>query len=915
MALSINISSGVQIDSLDTPFRAGDRVDTLSDFHKIPNPYIGQIVYVLSEEKYYIITELGSKKVSGITFPDSIATSWTEVDLSGQTRSVSYAGVTKKPDTDGLVDFGTPAKDLVYKGQYEDRIYVGKDSYSSPEAAQEYLVQSYGSHIENTETPLGCTRRYITESYSQTTEMQYVGVGDNSGWVVTGSGISEIPEEYLDITTSPVYLGSTGEELPSTNLQTDDTLEPVYDRVTTDFIPLGRYDSYWYSLYTTSSLYQVVIYDRDKNYVTNRKGDSSGIALKTDHETFGQQSLGLLPERFKYVRFSWYQYKDLNTPLEHSIKLYTRSNLMGHYDKYKESQRILSEISDSHIDPEVALWDTTSLSPAAWKTTSDTPLIDKKAPYLVKATAGSVQVVGQLQKNNWFRYSDGTYAPTWITESPGSSWETEDLGYDIVVGWNEPLWYIGGVVGDSGKRIYGFFGEPTVYDGVNTRKLPSSGISASAGLEISGVLRSAFFDSTITGTSGGESGIAVYNSAGELVSQYKAPGSGSGVYWKLGGARADFDTEILGKNSSTSSVTPCSPVLMTTWMAHLYAAYVKYGTKGLGELFGTGNTGYELSDSTWGTRTGTRYRVSGEKDWTYTGNTFKEQYYYYPTADSGSLEKVKSVAEVFTGSGYFRTLGCEQQMALSWAVENNIQSGVEFEFQGYTFWYKDISGYPSLLEGPEMSAKLFKRYNSGACTLLDATGSEVELEIEVVLEYPVVCGELLGNGPAPKYITGMEAVVEMSSIPAVSGSVYTNPASVYLCHTQEDLVIPGSYGSMTAGTKYEFEGTYEKLGDVVFSGNAPTKTSLPYTCYQEEAGISGTLSECTMFYAYCPPGDTYGWGSSSAEIGTRKSAYPLIGAGGLGDTASWGTVDLRYSGSTTPEACAYFQVKFPDTKD
>lgn len=65
-------SNGFIISKVNAPTRVGCRIVLLSEMEKIPNPFIGQIVYVSSIDEYYSIKTLKSKVVGGVEVKDSV---------------------------------------------------------------------------------------------------------------------------------------------------------------------------------------------------------------------------------------------------------------------------------------------------------------------------------------------------------------------------------------------------------------------------------------------------------------------------------------------------------------------------------------------------------------------------------------------------------------------------------------------------------------------------------------------------------------------------------------------------------------------------------------------------------------------------------------------------------------------------
>lgn len=65
-------SNGFIISRTNMPTRVGCRIVLLSEIEQIPNPFIGQIVYVSSTDEYYSIKTLKSKTVGGIEVQNSV---------------------------------------------------------------------------------------------------------------------------------------------------------------------------------------------------------------------------------------------------------------------------------------------------------------------------------------------------------------------------------------------------------------------------------------------------------------------------------------------------------------------------------------------------------------------------------------------------------------------------------------------------------------------------------------------------------------------------------------------------------------------------------------------------------------------------------------------------------------------------
>jgi hypothetical protein len=84
----IAVVKGLIIDQKNTPTRVGDRIANISEMQSIPNPWIGQLVYVEDEGLYYKVTALKAKKSGPISIPDAIVDTY-EVFSQGGSDSGS----------------------------------------------------------------------------------------------------------------------------------------------------------------------------------------------------------------------------------------------------------------------------------------------------------------------------------------------------------------------------------------------------------------------------------------------------------------------------------------------------------------------------------------------------------------------------------------------------------------------------------------------------------------------------------------------------------------------------------------------------------------------------------------------------------------------------------------------------------
>lgn len=898
----------LQINTLDTPFRVGERINTLSEITSIPNPYEGEIVYVKDENKHYVVTELISKTISGHEFPNSVVSKWEMFQGVGNVKSIEFGQVTGQLDENSDINIGTQSKDLKWKIQYSDLINITMitgNSYNTPEEANTELYELWKDNVQS-ELPEGCIRRFRDHN-NNWHDYQYTSLG----WKEIGNYF-EI--DYSDIPLYPYYIETNGTITNSGNLQTDPTQPEVNDSGLSDYILVNKSDELYYNGYLTEGMLGIITYDKDYNYTDNFAVFSGSGSIPS--KVIRNIKVKDLDFNTKYIRVCFKINKDLTTPLNNEFKIFSQEGLQSNFSKYRQVSDNLREVENEFSRVNAAFWDPNSLDPQAETIVGDMDIINKKGVYLINvdSSTGKVQVIGELQKNNWFKFTDGSYAPVVVTTDPTQPWETTDKGYDIVIGWKDPIWMIGGETGESGRKIYGFFNKPTFYEGVQAKLVEPTGISAGAfSVEnaSNSPARSIFFSQSMPVGSWPASGYAIFNQEGTLLNRYT--GFSNGRCWRFSFDRITGDQYCKNKNPGSTGFIPSAPVMMYHWMSHIYSALIKYGTKNLQDKWGLGITNaYDSSASNWETKTGFRYKINGQEDYIYSGNTPKNDFYRYSSATSSTLTKIPVLTALFNSLGTDITLCLEQQIVLSWIVENNIQPDTKFQYLGFTYWYKNIEDLPTLLEGPDMNARLFKEYSLSNFKVLDETGAEVLLDsVEACIQYPVLDGELLGIAPCRQYVTGFEAVVTMNKIPEVEKTViYDNPATLYLCTKQEDLVELSSYGTIGPDEYYGFEGVYEKIDDILLDKKSSSVSEVyPYTLFPKVMGGTYVNGEC-LFSIACCPNVASGWGESNTDVGKKKLVYPTI-KDTSPDASAKATFRSIFStcAEYTVPLCGYFQIK------
>lgn len=110
---AILLSDGFIPTRTNTPLDKRTRIDSIDEMSSIPNPFVGMIVYVSGEDKYYKIKTLKSKVISGITVKNAQVDSY-EVFESGGSSSIAI--------DDSLSDSSTnPVQNKVIKEELDKK--------------------------------------------------------------------------------------------------------------------------------------------------------------------------------------------------------------------------------------------------------------------------------------------------------------------------------------------------------------------------------------------------------------------------------------------------------------------------------------------------------------------------------------------------------------------------------------------------------------------------------------------------------------------------------------------------------------------------------------------------------------------------------------------------------------------------
>ena len=914
-------------------------IDTIAKIPEIPYPWIGMLFYVKETKKIYSATEINS---------NNIITGYTEFHASGNISKIIYREVTYVPDETGLVSIPTPEIEEERKSIYESSVNItqlmGK-SYPNISTA----VVDYKTIATLTD---GCTIKFkdslglwhefrgdeITSGSFEWTEIGAYSEVDYSNCKTTNSQLKSDGTAVLDNLKN--YFTSSFIFVPKNTSIYSNKLKYYSSNVGEDYSLMNAYDKNY------TFIAQIIPYSNQPNM-----------------ERLIPYSQ--LPEGTKYIRYSYS--KDVVGSV--AVKFVTSEMIQRDAEILDDASRKTSEMKESLGYKEYAEWNRPGLSPDAdVQEIGSLKIINSKGFYLIDVSDGEkAKIVGELQKNNWLRFTNGQWAPTvviseaqynasqvalytdtagqnlafaagaynpntWWTTYGGAGlakptplynasgvevycrrpWETIDKGYDIVCGWTKPIWIIGGEKGRRGQEIFAFFERETYYDGILAKLVDPTGGCPGLPTQINSKLRSIYCKSG--------AGSAGYSFPRYGLDKSRYPDFD--IFNRTGYAYPVYNQNAIttmqrarAKNKNTTSSLPCSEGMCFHKMSRLYADFVKYGTYNLGTYWGHGiSSNAGLNASNWGTVTGMRMRENADSS-TYYYSLMSHGYNssstglktndgiclfcYSSSSASATVYTDKRLTVVTNGEApKERTL--ESQMALSLAVECGIQPNTIFYWDEETYKYTNVTKAATLLDGPDMNAKLIKIYPEtkvyGFTTNDPTTAVESSVLIQVVLQIPVIDGEVFWGDVFDYGYAGCEVVVDVETSTA-GATRYTNPFTAYLCTRQKDLTYTTAITN-TDGSKFDFEYIYEKVGTGIRDGEGWVKEYFPYTPVPTSKG-GGTMT--TGACSYAVNYDANGWFNT---VGSKVRAS-MRGRG----SAAWSVDSARFwlghaSQSYSARACA-----------
>lgn len=529
-------------------------------------------------------------------------------------------------------------------------------------------------------------------------------------------------------------------------------------------------------------------------------------------------------------------------------------------------------------------WNPDDISPTAAYTSGSKEFANDWTFYLIDTTdnAGTTTTpVGKLMRGNLLRFQDGSFAPVvGITEAMRAEcdvelyldsghtqkycdagafdatsfytehgmaklynaageevrvlrpWETTETKYSIGIGREQTIYLLDNVVGKSGKMWAGLFAKPAVWDGIDISAYPlvPTAFMPCPVITIGNKARCFFYV-----YEAGDNNCKGYQGNGGFCTMFK----NGRTYPRVGDMQQINDMVW----SRANNADPDKPYPFAEGGYHAYNTYITsqevyYGRKDMhtGSFFSAGISSNNScnNEASWKLYGGVRYKLSADTTWKYT--LWNNQGDIYNNASGG---RITFSSLVNTESPKEQCL--ESQMAASFAKETNVAEGVEFEFYGSTYWYKNVPGTNGLdglnVRVYKLMSQTFDAYN--------ASGELVSWDMEIVLCFSLYGGVSLCGDVYICAGGGYEQVGTVVNDPTVNRT--GNKFKLYMEPDQTKWL------KESAVTKndlevFDFESAYPLIGEYINLGNSYTKKRASYTGWKTEKG--GGLFTCQCYYQY-----------------------------------------------------------------
>lgn len=530
-------------------------------------------------------------------------------------------------------------------------------------------------------------------------------------------------------------------------------------------------------------------------------------------------------------------------------------------DEAKESIAKINDTLENAKDYYIAENDETTGNPKFLNGRGDKTFLAEWHPYLIDTTDNTGEVthpVGQLQDNNYFRFKDGSFAPTVgiteemraacdvqlytnaehtekltlpngvvVTDSEGEHpfnavevynalgliklydvngeevrqllpWETTETKYTINIGYKDTLYPIDRQKGKSGLVLSGISKKPIVYDGIDAGRFPllPTAISPCPITTIGNKARNMFY----------AYGVGDANTKNVKSSDLCNMFMDGRTYPRVNDiGQVNNMKYVRANNAEAQSSVPFAEGGYHATNVFLLCMELFYGTKYLHDnnLFSSGCTSNDpcTNETTWKNNGGVRYKKQGNSDWSY--STFDK------SAPFGQTSTMTKYNWSYYLNGYAPKAECmEGQMAASWAEEFGIGENEEFEAYGNKYYYKNIAGVEGLRDG-KMNCKVYRLRQGTGQGYKDADTKE-DYDIEVVVRISLMHG-VNAIGDIFNYEGGGIAIIGTYKPTADGDKLKDSSIDIYLEPNQSKWLYDTTIEKPNLGT-FEYEKTYTKLG-------------------------------------------------------------------------------------------------------
>jgi len=512
----------------------------------------------------------------------------------------------------------------------------------------------------------------------------------------------------------------------------------------------------------------------------------------------------------------------------------------------------------------VGEYDNSIAAPEAFKVHGSVSFANNWHFYLVDVTAtpvnGKVEPVGELMRNNLFRFTNGRFAPavaisaeqaeecsvalyldanhsslwseagafdpeafynahgvnTKLYNYDGQEvrvmrpWETTETKYFIGVARDSDIYVLDGQVGDSGKVWKGIFGQPMTWDGIDVTpfKLPPTLMPLNAVTEISGKPRGFYFSyNTNQGNCQGSKG------TDNLIDWFHGPTIGRTFPVVNIGEQTQM-AHCRSLNPTATDNAPWAEGGFMTLNAYVISQELVYGTNDIHKdtAFGSGISANDscVDETSFHLHGGFRYRIKGNVSWNYAGNGSQVNIF--------NAGRTKYTVWPFLNNYYPIEECYESQAVASYIKERNIAAmavgtpSSTFEFNGGTYYYNNIASFngatpKTILEG-EMNARIYRLTGIKVIDAYDAEGNATQYEVQFCKRMSLYGGVTLAGGIFIAWPGGLEIIGTCTN--AASGST-GNVSDVYIQPDQTKWHGDSAASKDNLG-KWAFEDDYIHVG-------------------------------------------------------------------------------------------------------